>query len=246
VKRILQCGLLFLIISAVSCSIFSSSANKATNIEKTIIATQVKDINIIEPVKYKYKVSDETAINDIVTTWTNRFNEAGASKDDSRRNNFYMYAKAIVEVLRYYQNPEFKDLRQYSMPDTRYTHILIAEMIYRETSVDHTVMAKSSRKEVGLIQVHGIALKGHTRAEVRRDYKLGIYLGIDWLAHMISECNMEADDIVNPKDWLGPLCVYGAGAKRAIKNGHCITSMKFAKERVNKSRELMLRILANV
>lgn len=249
-KYIIQGVLFFLIGNFVSCNMIPGM--DVQEIRNTTEQTTEEKPNTEKLIDQKelvlrYAVSDATAIEDIVFVWQMLFDKANAKKNDWRRAKFQEYATEMVKILRYYQNPNMdKNIREWSMPDNRFTHILIAYMIYRESSVDPTVIAKSSLKEVGLLQVHGKALKGHSREEVVGDYRLGIWLGIDWMARMINECGMSIEDFEKPTDWLGPLANYGAGARKAMKNGKCSTKFFFAKERVRDSKHLMSRILANV
>jgi hypothetical protein len=107
-----------------------------------------------------------------------------------------------------------------------------------ESSVNPTVVGKKPRREVGLMQCWGKALMGYSREEVRKDFELGLFLGIHWLGTMIQECKIDVDSMRGINSWKGPLSLYGAGPRRAIKHGKCLTNFRFANRRIKKTKEL--------
>jgi hypothetical protein len=196
---------------------------------------------IIPIIKEDYKkLKKEKKIREIEETWTVIFDEAGASPDDDRRMYFRLYAETIVEILEEFQNKDSKTVKitGVELPKNELIHILIAYIVYRESSVNPTVVGKKPRREVGLMQAWGRALMGFSREEVRKDFELGLFLGIHWLGTMIQECKIDVDSMQTINSWKGPLSLYGAGPKRAIKNGRCLTNFRFANRRIKKTKEL--------
>lgn len=231
------------------------------------IALPVKQEEVSRIIKHSYSpslkdssytVSRRTAILEVVATWDQIFNETKTSKKDNRRKNFQRYAEALVDSLRFFQSGEVEsDLitkitgeedykkiaykeRKIRLPNNRYTHILIAYVVYKETSVNHTVVGKKPRFEVGLMQVWSKALQKYDRKRVKEDYSLGLFLGIRWLGLALQDCN------IDPKrmylwDWMRGLAYYGAGP-RAKKDGICTNTYGFARRRVMKTIKLAKEI----
>jgi hypothetical protein len=165
-------------------------------------------------------------IDRIVAMWTMWFDEEGASKDDYRRDRFYELATYVVDSVKYYQENE-TDIGG-KLPNDNDIDMLVALIATRESSVDPMVVGKLG--EVGILQVHGMALAGYKSEYVRSHPDLGVKLGVRWLAHQTNRCPAD-----NLDDMKRPLSLYAGGPKNAIKNGKCLV-FGLAKERVEKTK----------
>lgn len=176
---------------------------------------------------------------EIEWAWTIMFDEVGASKDDWRRENFTYWAGLVAKYIILFQN--LKSNIEYKLPNDNFTHLLIAKMIYQESSVNPNVIGRS-HGEVGLMQIHGKALCGYKKTEVKENSELGIFLGIRWLARAIAVCPLSDLNNWNLSSWLGPLAVYGGGEYRAKINGKCKRNWGFAKRRIQYTKILAERL----
>lgn len=177
-------------------------------------------------------------IDEVVEFWNLIFDDVGASRDDARRARMPEYAEIIVKYTEF-----FKHHPDYPLPQDDRIHLLLAYMMYKECSLYPRAIGRS-HKEVGSFQLHGEALQGYTRKQVRNNTDLGIFLGIKWFAKEgIHKCNLDLDDW-EFRDFLGPISVFGGGERRAIKHGRCITRWKYSKDRVNQTEILYERMLA--
>lgn len=210
--------------------------NPKTEIQKQEKIETIIDFNLSKyqiEVKEKEKYFDHSVeknrmIQEIHETWENIFDSVNASPDDDRRSLFNYYATLTSDVIRKYQNKNYYS--KFYLPNNRYTHILISWMIYKESSVNHLAISKTKRREVGLLQVWGAALKKKSRKEVLSNPKLGLELGISWLAENIYDCKME-NKIKRIEDWGGVLSYYGMGP-RAKKGNKCSPNFLFSKKRI--------------
>lgn len=190
------------------------------------------------------RIKEDSMVEEIIWIWNEIFDDAGASKDDYRREKFEHYAKMLAKHIRFMQTDEALNLFQVKLPTSRYTHLLAAFIIYRESSIKPETEGRS-HGEVGFFQLHGVALQGHSRKEVQNNPELGIILGLRWLSKAVQVCHTDNTDNWSFDNWLGPLAVYGGGEARAITNKKCERNWKFAKDRVNKTKSYAMRLLAN-
>lgn len=188
------------------------------------------------------KYPKEIMAKEIVYIWEMFFNDQGASPTDPRREMFQYYAEEIAESIEYFKLNE-ADIGG-KLPDHRSTHLMIAEMITRESSVNPHVVGKK-KKEVSMFQMHGEALGGYPRQFVRKETGLAALLGVRWIAHHISLCsNVNSLDNWTNEDWVRPISAYGAGIAKTYKNKKRKTCKKFtfAKRRVKRMKSYALRI----
>lgn len=182
-------------------------------------------------------------IEEVVSIWRMFFDDQGASPDDDRRKYFYIYAKDLIDVLEVYQDPD-NDSRAW-LPKHKSTHSLLATMITLESSVTYNVVGRSN-KERGLLQVHGRALAGYKPKQVQNSPRLGLLLGVRWLASLMSECPETIEKLESgnweTEDWLKPLSVYTSGPN-AKKYGRC-KELSTARRRVNLTKLYMTRLKA--
>ncbi len=181
-------------------------------------------------------VSWHQMVQDTVMLWELFFDNDNAPIDDPRRDNFELYAEYLADAIITYQNQE-TDIGG-RLPRHPSTHYLLATMVTKESSVTHDVVGKMHKKfEVGLLQTHGTALAGIRKDVVRKKPKLGLLLGVRWLAAQIARCHPEGIDDRNwtEEDWLEPLSVYAGGPKAIRADGTCKV-FKVAKERLKQMR----------
>jgi hypothetical protein len=107
-------------------------------IENNVFETQTTSTynyyEILPTIKENYKnLQKEQKIRDIENTWTEIFDEAGASPDDNRRMYFRTYAESIVEILEAFQDKDSRVVKEtgVSLPKNKLLHILIAYIVYR-------------------------------------------------------------------------------------------------------------------
>jgi hypothetical protein len=170
-------------------------------------------------------------INRIVKSWNAWYDEEGASKLDGRRDKFPEIASYLVDYTNYYQNNRTEN--NGTLPHGNDIYFLFAAIAVRETAVDPRVVG-SSRGEVGLFQVHGVALRGYESKEVQNNTELGVKLGIAWFADQIKYC----DKPNSLDDLAGPLSVYAGGINRAKKDGKCI-HFSLAKSRIKLAKNFI-------
>jgi len=236
----------YFFISPIVIAILFCLANKPevkaqTNVEKSHIVYQKKDIELFDPI-----VNDrETRISQVIQVWNMFLQDNNMSKKDPRRLRFKEFAGYTIDAIETYErNPT--DIGG-QLPSNVNSHILVASMITKESSVDSTVVGKT-HNEVGLLQIHGLALAGHDPEVVRNNPSLGVLLGVRWLAVQIGTCiNLEG----YPKQWtdgswLGPLSVYGSGPQAIDKEKKRCREFGFAKERIALSKFYAARIINTI
>lgn len=182
-------------------------------------------------------------VQEIIQVWTMFFDDEAASINDPRRNTFEEYAEYLADAITMYENQP-TDIGGQLPKDGQDTHLLLATMITKESSVTSDVIGKMG--EVGLLQIHGQALAGYNAEVVRNNPKLGVLLGVRWFAYQTSACKPHRiatdDEAWRLEDWLGPLSAY-AGGPNAInrKTGGCYT-FQLAVNRVNLTKLYRSRI----
>jgi len=186
------------------------------------------------------ETSRERMVREVVTVWELFFEDDKASATDPRRERFDEFAEYLVDaVLMYQENPT--DIGG-QLPTESKAHLLLATMVTGESSVTFDVVGRYFEKnEVGLLQTHGKALGGHKRAKVRKNPKLGLMLGVRWLAAQIPKCFPDGmPDSWDDENWVGPLSLY-AGGPKAFKAGKCL-KFKVAKSRIAMMKQYETRI----
>jgi len=184
----------------------------------------------------------DVMIDEITMVWEMFFEDGGASATDPRRLRFHEFAGYLADaVLMYQRNPTEIGGQ---LPVHKNVHILLAVKITKESSVTHDVVGPQS--EVGLLQIHGVALAGYDPEIVKHNPKLGLMLGVRWLASRVPKCplrRIKGDDRGwDDYDWLGPLSVYAGGGKAiSARTGKCY-AFDIAKERVDLTRLYRMRI----
>jgi hypothetical protein len=179
----------------------------------------------------EYEVSRARKVQEVVSLWELFFEDEGASRHDPRRNNFHEYAEYLVEAVEMYtENPTDIDGQ---LPKHRNVHVLLAYMVTRESSV--TADAEGPLGEVGLLQIHGLALAGYSKEKVKNNPKLGLLLGVRWLASRLPKCPKSKDLFGvgwDDWDWVRPLSLYAGGFRaRNKRTGQC-KEFDVAKQRV--------------
>lgn len=167
------------------------------------------------------EIYKKQTIKEVVLLWTMFLDHGGASPDDSRRDKLEDYAEHLVDAVTVYQNTE-TDIGG-RLPKGKNSHLIVAQSISQESSIRPGVVGRK-KGEVGLLQVHGIALAGVEPEVVKNNPKVGIFLGVRWLAASVDSCFPRGfdDDKWTDDNWIRVLSVYQAGEKRAIgKNGRC-------------------------
>lgn len=166
-----------------------------------------------------YYIRKEAMIKDIIAVWDLFFEDGNANPDDDRRINFRTYAEYVAKwVIRCQDkdvtlNIEGKEITLPNrLPKHRSTHIMIATLITKESSVRANVIGAAPRFEVGLMQVWSTALQGYRREEVKKNPELGVMLGVEWVALSISQCESRHvwDKDWNINDWKKPITIYGS------------------------------------
>lgn len=165
----------------------------------------------------------EVMIKEVIQVWELFFEDYNVSETDPRRQHFQEYAEYVADAVIMYQNNDVVINGEHSrLPEHRSTHILVAVIITKESSVDHTVVGEAPRFEVGLMQLWGVALAGYHPDVVKANPKLGVLLGVRFLTHMLSQCRpyrIEGDiEEWRNTDWLGPLTMYGAKPSKVWKD----------------------------
>ncbi|MCK4792578.1 MAG: hypothetical protein KAV87_53105 [Desulfobacteraceae bacterium] len=175
----------------------------------------------------------EQMIAEVVMLWEMFFDDENASPSDPRRMKFQEYASYLVDSILLFQDRPTAIGGQ--LPKSNNLHALIATMVTFESSVTSGVIGMyKNKREVGLMQVHGKALAGFTREQVVSNPKLGLLLGIRWLAAQIPTCYPHgAPDYFSYEDWLGPLSVYAGGPNAIRGNGSC-KRFDISRKRVNR------------
>jgi hypothetical protein len=193
----------------------------------------VPDMELVAE-RAEYEQSSEDMVEEVVALWELFFEDDGAGAHDPRRKDFYRFAEYLVDAVVLYQDVP-TDIGG-KLPRHKNVHLLFATMVTMESSVDHDVVGKLG--EVGLLQImpKGPAIAGYAPEEVQHSPRLGLWLGIRWLASRVDKCrtgNIEGwawDDY----NWLGPLSLYAAGWKAKKKDGTCAI-YGVARKRVNRT-----------
>jgi hypothetical protein len=203
------------------------------NTEPEIVAEESAKNQAIS--KYKDRM-----ILDITAVWEMFLDDANIGPNDSRWQMIPIHAKELADAIITYQN-EPTDIGG-RLPKHRTTHILMAVMVTKESSLRHK--AKGGLGEVGLMQIHGRALAGYNPNVVRHNSRLGVTLGVRWFAAQMDKCKGYEKPRENwrTNDWIQPLSLY-AGGPNAIskKTGHC-KRFRIAKERINLTKLYLTRI----
>jgi len=201
-------------------------------------------IEIIPDAGVPETTEEERMAEEISWTWKTIFDDLGVSKGDKRRAKFDTYAKMLARNTKLFQDLNTDlGLIDYRLPYNKYNHILLAVLIYEESSVNPKVKGRS-HGEVGFMQLHGAALQGYRKAEVQKDPELGLFLGIRWLARAITICGFDYAiiDSWDLNDFKGPLAVYNGGDHRAMTNGKCERNWGYARRKVSKTKRLITRL----
>lgn len=251
--------ILFIIVAVVVCSLTAMVNNQSskeftkpaaallvqswlvpgTDTDSAIIPCEALEI-IEEQDRAQYEVSKERMVQEVVTLWSVFFDDDNASETDPRRAHFWEYAEYLVNAVLMYQ--ETKTDIGGKLPKHQNTHLLLANMVTKESSVTPNVEGK--RGEVGLIQIHGPGpMIAHNKRQVKENPKLGILLGARWLASRIPQCFPDGlPDEWNDEDWLGPLSVYAGGGKAYDKRKKRCKILGVAKKRVRKMKYYRTRV----
>lgn len=163
-------------------------------------------------------ISVDVMADEIAQVWEIFFDDQQALQSDPRRKMFDVYAKEIAEAIDYYKKNETNIGGQ--LPNHRSTHIIIAIMITRESSVNPATVGKR-HKEVSLFQLWGKALNGYPPEVVKKSTELAASLGVRWFAYGMTQCNnnrVPTDRRWQNEDWLRPITAYGAKRKSLYKN----------------------------
>ena len=193
-----------------------------------------------KPVEQEENYIDrDTMIREVVEVWNMFFEDGNVKQSDPRRDRFEEFAGYVADAVFMYQNNEVVIQGESALlPKHRSAHLLIAVIITKESSVRYDLVGSAPRFEVGLMQVHGVALNGYDPEVVKRNPKLGVLLGVRWFTYTLAQCRqhrMEGDDEGwRNTDWLGPLTIYGAKPSSAYKDRKNKVCRVFphAKERV--------------
>lgn len=186
----------------------------------------------------------ESQVRDIILVWELAFEAKGVSTERIR-HKFPVYARYISDAVDIYKRPHQIEDRRIWLPNHRSTHIIAAVVAFMESRLRHKTIGEAHR-EVGIFQVHGKALAGFKRKEVRNSPELGILLGVRWLTYSLSQCSKSRRKILRGKpwsinDWLGPISVYAAGPKVIQSKGKCRV-LRLTRYRISMVRKLMRKI----
>jgi hypothetical protein len=210
-----------------------------TDTDSAVIACEALTV-VDEGDRAQYEPSKERMVQEVVTLWEIFFDDDRAPKNDPRREHFFEYAEYLVNAVLMYQNTP-TDLGGI-LPRHRNTHLLLAQMITKESSVIPSVRGK--RGEVCLLQIHGPGpLVGHKKKQVSENPKLCLLLGTRWLASRLPKCfpNGVPEDW-SDEDWLGPLSLYAGGGKAYDNKKRRCKKFGVAKERIEKMKYYRTRI----
>ena len=168
---------------------------------------------------------------DIKDFWIYYYNKKAWPIREKHYKAFDKYSKELAQIVYYFKRNESS--LGGKLPDNKDTHIFIAMMVAKETAVNPYVRGKL-RNEVGLLQVHGAALLRHKPKEVLENPKLGLFLGVNWIASKFQTCWKNTDE--NNWDntmWYYPITIYAAGeGKGRAYKGKCQT-IGVARTRIN-------------
>ncbi len=243
-------NILYILTICIACSCVALGYRNYENEKHEIVSVQeptqkLKDPicqeTIFEPKEIKSSTTKarEEKINEVVMLWKLFFEDEKVHRKDLRRKRFQEFAEYVVDAVEMYQNNPTDIGGQ--LPKDKNAHLIIATMITKESSITYNVVGKIKKlREVGLLQVHGKALSGYRRKTVKNNPKLGVLLGVRWLAAQVPQCKQSLSSW-SIDDWAYPVSLYGGGAQRAIKNGKCIR-FKSAKDRIRLTKLYRSRI----
>lgn len=189
-------------------------------------------------------VSRDQMIREVEMLWDMWFDDEGAKDSDPRRERFPEFAEYVADAVIMYQNTQTDIGGQ--LPKHKDDHLVMAFMAAKESSVTFDVVG-TSHQEVGLMQLHGVALAGYAPEKVQHNPKLGVLLGVRWLTAQLPKCEQEGAGIFGDQfawetsDWIGPLSVYAGGPNGIRKDGRCARFSKM-RERIDKVRFYRTRI----
>ncbi len=215
----------------------SSLKAEAKPLHLAVAATECpvcEELPVVDPTDIpEYEISRERMVREVVALWDAFFDLDNASENDFRRDTFELYAEYLADMVITFQNKPTDIGGQ--LPKHPHTHLLLATMVTLESSVTTDVVG--GKREGGLLQVHGKAQAGIDLAEIRRRPRLGIFLGVRWLAAQIPKCHPEGvkDGDWTDEHWLGPLSLYAAGPRGYRKDGTC-KRLGVSKKRIAKTR----------
>lgn len=191
----------------------------------------------------EYEISEEQMVEEVVMLWQMWFDDEGAKKYDRRRDRFTEFAEYVVDAVVLYQDTPTEIGGQ--LPGSRNDHLMVAVMIAKESSVTYDVEGRS-HQERGLMQVHGKALAGYSPEVVQKNPKLGILLGVRWIAAQIPKCRTDEELGWEDADWAGPLSRYAGGQRGMRADGTCarfttirerVRMMQFYRARIDREME---------
>lgn len=196
-----------------------------------------------EPEPYEPVVDRDTIIREAVTLWNLYYDDDSARADDPRRDYFGEIGGYLADAVHMYQESPTDIGGQ--LPGHRDDHLVVAYMWAEESSVTPGAVG-TSHGEVGLGQVHGIALAGYDPDKVKNNPKLGALLSVRWIAYSLSQCKQEGGVYGDSfawelSDWAGPLSAYAGGPKAIRKDGSCYRYEEIVK-RINRIRMYRNRI----
>jgi hypothetical protein len=228
-KALAVCWIVFLLAAVLAYATYS----KQREIIQTVIK-EPKEIKIFidqpKEKSFEFAVERDTAIQEVSSYWTYIFDKETCPTNDWRRQKFNEWASWLVDAIRDYQSE--KNNTELKLPNYRYLHLLIAYIVYKESSVNPNVIGNRFG-EVGFLQLHGVSLNGYLPEVIIETPQLGMQLGIRWLAYTYNQCG-KLDNTLD--SWLGPLALYAAGPK-AKTNGKCSISFSYAIDKVSETKK---------
>jgi hypothetical protein len=213
-------GAVLLLLVFTTCSQPPNNADSLNKEEQIIYSVEESNINnginykhieekvLVSLARQKYNKRINIMAAEIKNYWVNYYNKKEYPINKLQKYRFNRFSKSLAKTVYYFQNNN-TDLGG-RLPKDRYTHLFLAMMIAKETAVDPTVRGKT-RKEVGLIQIHGAALMRYTPQEVLDNPELGIYLGTRWLTSKFNTCRKNMKKEWNNLYWQYPISIYAAG-----------------------------------
>lgn len=191
------------------------------------------------------ETSRERMVLEVETLWDLWFDDEKAPLADPRRERFAEFAGYLVDAVLMYQDAP-TDIGG-RMPGGKDDHLMVAYMVAKESSVTYDAVG-TSHGEVGLLQIHGRALAGYSPDKVQHNPKLGLLLGVRWLASQIPKCQQEGSGSVygdefawETSDWIGPLSLYAGGPNGRNRDGSC-ARFQSMKERIDAVRMYRTRV----
>lgn len=187
------------------------------------------------------RVSRDQMVREVVALWEMYFDDDRAPASDPRRARFWEHARDLADAVILYQD-EPTDIGG-QLPGHRDDHLIVAYMVAKESSVTYDVVG-TSHGEVGLLQLHGVSLAGYSPEAVQYNPRLGLMLGVRWLAAQLPKCKRQTNLYEvgwSTDDWTGPLSLYAGGPKAIRKDGTC-ARYGTMRERVDRVRLYRVRI----